>query len=147
MMITHSLERIPIGNKIPLPQQSLANLINLQVRTKLASPSCQDSSSESGGFLRPPSFQSSNISFENFDHSCISDASRSSISFQPPSKSHVPYLVMAHHMIKRMARHEEEEKKKVMEALARFDIRYRKYTREAIKIATSYFSSSAKIGE
>ncbi|CAK9179927.1 unnamed protein product [Ilex paraguariensis] len=45
------------------------------------------------------------------------------------------------------AEHEEEEKHKVMDALARFEIRCRKYTIEEIEIATNYFSNSAKIGE
>ncbi|CAK9162211.1 unnamed protein product [Ilex paraguariensis] len=226
MTMTHSPERVPTGNKIPSPQQSLANLINLQVRTKLTSPSYQDSSSESCGFSGPPSFQSSNISYENLDHSYISDVSRSSISFQPlheveeemrrlklelkqtmemynsacketmtsnqkASEINLWKSAEAHNLEKSKqaqeaalailevekqktkaamevaqmaqrlaelesqkrrgaemkAKHEEEEKKKVMEELARFDIRYRKYTIEAIEIATSYFSISAKIGE
>ncbi|KAG5537929.1 hypothetical protein RHGRI_025128 [Rhododendron griersonianum] len=43
------------------------------------------------------------------------------------------------------AMHEAEERKKAMEALARTEIRYRKYTIEEIEIATEYFSSSLKI--
>lgn len=42
---------------------------------------------------------------------------------------------------------EAEEKKKVMAALAKSDVRYRKYTIEEIEIATDHFSKSRKIGE
>lgn len=45
------------------------------------------------------------------------------------------------------AMHEAEDRKKAMEALARTEIRYRKYTIEEIEIATEYFSSSLKVGE
>lgn len=43
--------------------------------------------------------------------------------------------------------HEAEEKKKAMDALARCDVRYRKYDIEEIQNATNYFSASEKIGE
>lgn len=42
---------------------------------------------------------------------------------------------------------EVEEKKKAMDALARCDIGYRKYSIEEIEAATNYFASSEKIGE
>lgn len=45
------------------------------------------------------------------------------------------------------AMREVEERKKAMEALARAEIRYRKYTIEEIEIATEYFSNSLKVGE
>ncbi|KAM7483871.1 hypothetical protein LguiB_008454 [Lonicera macranthoides] len=46
------------------------------------------------------------------------------------------------------AKHEAEEKKKAMDALARTNnIRYRKYSIEEIEVATNYFATSAKIGE
>uniref|UniRef100_A0A5B7BV82 RING-type E3 ubiquitin transferase n=1 Tax=Davidia involucrata TaxID=16924 RepID=A0A5B7BV82_DAVIN len=45
------------------------------------------------------------------------------------------------------AKHEAEEKKKVMDAFAHNEIWYRKYTIEEIEITTDYFSNSLKIGE
>ncbi|KAJ4964120.1 hypothetical protein NE237_024059 [Protea cynaroides] len=42
---------------------------------------------------------------------------------------------------------ESEEKKKVLDALAHSDIRYRKYTIEEIEVATEFFAESRKIGE
>lgn len=45
------------------------------------------------------------------------------------------------------AKHEAEEKKKAVDALARTNIRYRKYSIEEIEVATNYFATSAKIGE
>ncbi|CAI9114373.1 OLC1v1015088C2 [Oldenlandia corymbosa var. corymbosa] len=42
---------------------------------------------------------------------------------------------------------ESEEKKKAMDALARCDARYRRYTIEEIEQATDHFSTSEKIGE
>ncbi|PKA61148.1 U-box domain-containing protein 34 [Apostasia shenzhenica] len=45
------------------------------------------------------------------------------------------------------AKREAEEKVKALNALAHNDQRYRKYTIEAIELATEYFSESLKIGE
>lgn len=45
------------------------------------------------------------------------------------------------------AKHEAEEKMKVLDALAQNDVRYRKYSIEEIEIATDYFSENLKIGE
>lgn len=42
---------------------------------------------------------------------------------------------------------ESEEKKKVLDALAHSDVRYRKYTIEEIESATEFFAESRKIGE
>lgn len=42
---------------------------------------------------------------------------------------------------------ESEEKKKVLDALVKVDVRYRKYTIEEIEAATEFFSQSLKIGE
>ncbi|KAK9279235.1 hypothetical protein L1049_012913 [Liquidambar formosana] len=42
---------------------------------------------------------------------------------------------------------ESEEKKKVLDALAHSDVRYRKYSIEEIEAATDFFSESRKIGE
>ncbi|CAA0821152.1 Protein kinase protein with adenine nucleotide alpha hydrolases-like domain [Striga hermonthica] len=42
---------------------------------------------------------------------------------------------------------ESEEKQKAIDALARSEIRYRRYTMEEIEIATDYFSVANKIGE
>ncbi|XP_020553494.1 U-box domain-containing protein 35 isoform X2 [Sesamum indicum] len=42
---------------------------------------------------------------------------------------------------------EAEEKKKVMDKLAKNDVRYRKYTIEEIEAATEFFTKSRKIGE
>ncbi|XP_020583624.1 U-box domain-containing protein 52-like [Phalaenopsis equestris] len=47
----------------------------------------------------------------------------------------------------RKARREAEEKKKVLDALAHTDTRYRRYTIEEIKAATNDFSAENKIGE
>lgn len=47
----------------------------------------------------------------------------------------------------RKAEQEAEEMRKMMGALTRTDLRYRKYTIEDIEIATNNFSDSAKIGE
>ncbi|CAI9757690.1 unnamed protein product [Fraxinus pennsylvanica] len=44
-------------------------------------------------------------------------------------------------------KHEAEEKMKALDALARNEIRCRKYSIEEIEIATNYFSDSEKIGE
>lgn len=45
------------------------------------------------------------------------------------------------------ATHEEEEKKKALDALAQNDVRYRKYTIDEIETATQKFSENLKIGE
>lgn len=45
------------------------------------------------------------------------------------------------------AKREAEEKKKALEALAQNDVRYRKYSVEAIEAATDFFAASLKIGE
>ncbi|GER53543.1 protein kinase family protein [Striga asiatica] len=42
---------------------------------------------------------------------------------------------------------ESEEKKKAIEALARSEIRYRRYTMDEIEVATDYFLAANKIGE
>lgn len=47
----------------------------------------------------------------------------------------------------RRALKEAEEKKKVLDALAQSDCRYRKYTIEEIEAATDNFAASRKIGE
>ncbi|KAK3000369.1 hypothetical protein RJ639_020410, partial [Escallonia herrerae] len=47
----------------------------------------------------------------------------------------------------RRALKEAEEKKKVLDALAHSDVRYRKYSIEEIETATEYFADSRKIGE
>ncbi|OAY64055.1 U-box domain-containing protein 52 [Ananas comosus] len=47
----------------------------------------------------------------------------------------------------RKAKREAEEKKRALDALAHSDVRYRKYSIEEIKAATSYFTESLKIGE
>ncbi|KAK2971815.1 hypothetical protein RJ640_009724, partial [Escallonia rubra] len=47
----------------------------------------------------------------------------------------------------RRALKEAEEKKKVLDALAHSDVRYRKYSIEDIETATEYFADSRKIGE
>lgn len=45
------------------------------------------------------------------------------------------------------AMQEAEERKKMMDAFTRSDLRYRKYTIEEIEIATNNFATSAKVGE
>lgn len=42
---------------------------------------------------------------------------------------------------------ESEEKRKVLDALAQSDIRYRRYSIEEIEAATDFFTESRKIGE
>ena len=42
---------------------------------------------------------------------------------------------------------ESEQKRKVLDALAQSDIRYRKYSIEEIEAATDFFTESRKIGE
>lgn len=42
---------------------------------------------------------------------------------------------------------ESEEKRKALDALANSDVRYRKYTIEAIEAATEFFAEKYKIGE
>lgn len=213
------------SNKIPSPKQSVSNL-NLRIRTK-GSVSL-DSTSDSGDFSGPPSFQSSDMSYEQLQYSITSDASnsRNSISSQNPQeiddemrrlklelkqtmemynsackealtaqqkardidqwksaearkleeaklgeeyalamvemeKQKCKAAMEAAQMAQRLAeleaqkrkhaelkcKHESEERQKVMEQLARSDIRYRKYSIEDIEVATNYFAISSKIGE
>ncbi|KAK3007451.1 hypothetical protein RJ639_014998, partial [Escallonia herrerae] len=209
--------------RIPSPQ-NLVNNLNLRVITP--SPHYPHSMSDASDFSGPPSFQSSDMSYENLDYSRASDGSRSSVSSQTQQdieeemrrlrkelkqtmemynsackettnakqkakeidlwkstearrleeakqaeeaalamvemeKQKSKAAMEAAQMAQRLAelefqkrrnaeiraKREAEGKKKAMDALARSDIRYRKYAIEDIEIATNHFSDSAKIGE
>ncbi|PSS18080.1 Serine/threonine-protein kinase [Actinidia chinensis var. chinensis] len=67
-----------ISSMVSSPQHPASNL-NLRVRTRGIS-SIQDSTMEICDFSGPPSFQSTDMSFENLDQSRRSDVSRSSVS-------------------------------------------------------------------
>ena len=81
-------DRVP-GSTMASPQQSISSMVsspqhpasnlNLRVRTRGIS-SIQDSTMEICDFSGPPSFQSTDMSFENLDQSRRSDVSRSSVS-------------------------------------------------------------------
>ncbi|KAL3528604.1 hypothetical protein ACH5RR_007926 [Cinchona calisaya] len=204
-------------------QQMLGNNSNLHLQTQGSPPYSLSGSSDHS---EPPSFPSSNMSFELLDQSGTSDTSRTSSSSQgtgeleeeirrlkqelkqtmemynsackealtakekareidewkldearrieecKQSEEDVFFMVEmekqkckvaieAAQMAQRLAelesqkrkyaemkfRQEAEEKKKAMDALARCDVRYRKYSIEEIEAATNNLSSSKKIGE
>ncbi|CAK9150137.1 unnamed protein product [Ilex paraguariensis] len=172
MTMTHSPERVPTGNKIPSPQQSLANLINLQHeveeemrRLKLELKQTMEMYNSACKETMTSNQKASEInlwkSAEAHKLEKSKQAQEAALVILEVEKQKTKAAMEVAQMAQRLAelesqkrrgaemkaKHEEEEKKKVMEELARFDIRYRKYTIEAIEIATSYFSISAKIGE